>query len=864
MKKLLALFVLVSGVAALYFLTSHPQDTQHPTLDPRHKDHPITAPSLVDPTQRVARSTATNYVHPHYEDGELIYEAQGASAEVYGEERAELTAPHVTYYGRPGKDAKDPKERTSVAFSSVQGQLNRLEHKAVLAGNVVSQVSDGTRMHTDAATARFKEKTVVCPNQVEITRSDLEISGTELDGRIDLEDFTLHRSVRVIMRGTDTAFLRATAKATPPDGPDPGRATEVLFVTCEGPLRVQELPAAGPKGTRRQKLTFHDRVLLTRQELQSVTSTLQSDVMEIVLVETKVDKPDKPDKADKTAKAGKGGGLEVETLVATGNARLADSLGKAEANLIRLEAGPEGAQVVTFTGPHKWFSLKTGESLSVFGAAGAAPVPGTVAPPPPAPLEITCARDARFVRARPAKGTNEPARTDAHFEGQVVARNDSVDLQSDRLDVQFLATPTAAADAAAGAGGAAAGAAAAEAGTAGRGAPPALQRLDAQGTVLFVEDQVAARADRLVWLKPQGLATLTADPGSASGASVVSDRNRLEGRTITLERDKNLLVCDQATKSRFIVKNEQGGAGPPLPAATTGAAGAARRPKRPATEEEWLIRARRQEITFLEGMREFTRLNATGAVTIFGPTQEAEGDTFTWNKPEGRMVLVGYPWARFVDSDNRVRATRVLMFPNEKRLVLQGRKELSLPHFVKDPENPDAPPRKERVLVTSVGDAVTEENGKRMRFYREVHVVRADSRIDCDQMIAYLDGPKGQVSRVRAFGAVLARDRGGVGAGDILDWSLDSHEVVLRRLPAALVVRSGSVFRGEIVTVSQDWSNVVATNRRGRGEIWVKEDPAKAGAPKKPRGPAPGGAADPKAPPPVKGTDESREEPRRR
>ncbi|MBI3267837.1 MAG: LPS export ABC transporter periplasmic protein LptC [Planctomycetes bacterium] len=820
MKKS-ALLVFLLGGAALWFYVGRAPTTVRPTLGGRRPDRPPTAPSSLDPSQRVSHARIEKYYLPRYEAEELIYEARGRTADVYGEERADLEGPEVTYYGRAKKDEKPEKERTSVTLTARTGRLDRREHAAVMQGNVLSKVNDGTTLATEEATARFHEKTVACPGDVVVTRSTLRMSGTELTGRIDLEDFLLHRSVRVLLQGTDTSFLRGVTKTPAPDAAAPEARTdarlEALYVTCDGELHVERLPDP-PEGAhvRREKLTFRDRALLTRQELSSVTATLESDVLEVVLAEA----------------PGEKGRMEVESLLATGHARMVDAQGTAQADEVRFELRPDGAQLITFEGRHKWFSFKSGESLSLFGAAGASTASPASAPgagagpsspglPPPAPLEVTCVRAASFLRTRPAKGSKDLPRTVARFAGHVVSHTESVNLQSDELEVQLLSAPPAPKPG--------------EPAAAPAAGPSGLERLQADGNVLFVEDQVAARSDRLVWVKAEGLATLTGAPG----ATVIQERNRLEGRTITLAQAKNLLVCEGATRSRFFLRGAEETA--PLPAASA-------KKGRRASEEEWTVKARRQEIRFAEGMKEFTRLTATEDVKIFGPTQEAEGDTFTWNKPDARMVLVGLPWARFLDGDNRVRATRILMFPGEKRFVLQGRKELSLPHAVRDPDRPDAPPQQERVLIASVGDAVLSEGGRRMDFFREVVVVRADSRILCDRLIAFLD-EKGQVNRVRALGNLVVRDRGGLGAGDLLDWSLDTQEVVLRRLPAALVVRGGSVFRGEVVTVEKDWSNVVATNRKGRGEIWVKEDPSKKVGPKKPRPPGPPEPESPPEPP---------------
>ncbi|MBI5367392.1 MAG: LPS export ABC transporter periplasmic protein LptC, partial [Planctomycetes bacterium] len=285
MKKLALLFLLLGTAALLYGARKTP-DPQRPTLVVRPVSRPVTVPSQVEPGKQVVRARIENYYLPRYEQDELIYEARGKAADVYGEERADLEDPRVTWFGRPSKEsaAGGAKERTSVAFSGGRGKLDRKEHTAVLESGVHVEVSDGTRMATELATARFQEKTVSCPLAVLVEREAMEVSGTRLEGKIDLEEYHLRESVRVLLRGTDTAFLRgpahpaatgeaAVAAAAAPDAP-----TELLTIRCGGELHVLRLPQPQAKGARRERLVFHDRVLLTRQELQSVTTTLESDL----------------------------------------------------------------------------------------------------------------------------------------------------------------------------------------------------------------------------------------------------------------------------------------------------------------------------------------------------------------------------------------------------------------------------------------------------------------------------------------------------------------------------------------------------------------------------------------------------------
>lgn len=763
MKKLGILFLL-GGLTVLWHVLRDSQPLVRPTV---HTTPPVNTMVPAEPGAQevVPLQRLQDYYAPHYEGDELVWEARGKQADVYGEHRVVVGEPHLTFYEKRRPDGS----QKQVRFRSRTGEINKRKGLAQLNGAVTAETEDGTRLDAASLLSEFAQKRVFTDDEVTITRPKLEVRGRQLDSSIKLEKFSLRQGVRLVMRGHGLDFIaRRPAGAEGEDGLDGDAAVsrtptvddpageEVIIVTSDGPLTMERLEQDERTGRMRHRITVKENVLLLRQHLQEVTTSLATDTLEIVLLETK----------------GAGGNrLDVEILHSSGNTRLGDRRGEADSDSLTVVNESQTSQTMSFSGPYKWFTLDVPDGFSLAPTA-----PDAARAPASRTLEITCAGNARFVRGRKGDG---PAQI-AEFENQVLVRNGAMSLLCRKLEVEFA--PSATGD--------------------GMGAPE-VSALIAAGDVLFVDDQITARSDRLDWDRVHQGIRLSGD----RPAEVLQNQNRLAGRLITMDQSSRRVTCE-GDSTATVQLPADGGAQGILPGASGGTG-----------DRSWTVRSRRQVICFGEGMKTLESLDARGDVTLEGSGQRAHADQLRWLAAENRMVLEGKPYARITDRDHSIESEQILISPKQGLFQLVGKKLVTINHV----SGAGLDRRLERISITCEGSAVLTDGGARMHFLREVSVKRATGRITCDRMLAFINTERNEVERVVANGNVLIADPSGTALAAYLAWNMSTREFLLRRHPYAQVWHEGSYFFGEEISASQDWRNVTAVNKKGRGRIVVRE-----------------------------------------
>ncbi len=773
MKKLGALFLL-GGLTVLWHLVRDSQPPVRPQVD---TVAPINTQVPLEPGSQeiVSLQRVENYYAPHYVDDELVWETRGDRADVFGEDRALVQNPNLVFYE---KRRADGSQRT-VSFTARKGELHKRRGNALLGDGVTAVTDDATKLETSELQAEFLEKRLFTESEVHITRPRMEIRGRQLDSSIKLEKFSIRQGVRMVLHGTDIDFLGDRAGATPEEEealaqgePAPPRpvpppndpaAEEILYITSDGPLTMERTEKDEVTQRMRHRVTLKDNVLLLRQQFQEVNTTLATDTLEIVFLEA--------DGADGQGK------LSVEVLHASGNTRMTDRRGTAESDSL-IVVNDDGArtQTMSFRGPYKWFTLETPQGFSLT-PGGPSPSRGDVVEP----MEITCAGNARFIRGR--KGSRSAQR--AEFDQQVLVKNGGMSLLCKSLAVDFAAPDLAAATRSA----------------------PEVSALTAGGDVLFVDEQVTARADQLDWNRAeQGIRLSGERP-----AEVLQGRNRLSGRRIVIDQAARLVTCEEDATS--IVQLARGAGVRFLPGGPE-----------PRGDSSWRVTSKRQEFRFGEGMRDLESLVADGEVVLDGSRQRAQAEKLTWTASEDKMVLKGKPgksFARIVDGDNTVESSAIEIRPKRGLVRLVGKKLVTVTQISGVPGSAER--RSERITITCTGDAVVTDGGARMHFLRDVVVKRQGGRVRCDRLLAFVNTERNEVERVLANGNVVVSDRAGSGLASYLAWNMTTRELLLKRHPYAQVWRDGSYFFGEEIKASQDWRNVTAANYKGRGRILVRE-----------------------------------------
>ncbi len=777
MKKLGVLFLL-GGLTILWQFVRGSQPVIRPQVNAQPSVN-TSVPFEPGSQEMVPLQRVEDYYAPHYSGDELVWETRGKAADVFGEDRAVVRDPQLTFYEKRRADGT----QRSVSFSATGGEIHRRKGTAHLSGGVTAITDEGTRLHTPTLVSEFVEKRVFTDEEVAITRPKLEIRGQRLDSAIKLERFTLQQGVRMVLRGTELDFLGPRGAPTETDldpmfvesrrkapRPDDPAGEDVLIITSDGPLFMERLDKDEVTGRMRHRVTLKDNVLLLRQQLQAVTTSLATDTLEILFLE------------DKDARGQ--GRLAVEVLHSSGDSRLSDRRGTADADSMVVENDVSGLrQTMSFMGPYKWFTLAMPRGFSLTpgvgeGNDGASGAGDGAATGVGGRMEITCAGNARFVRGQKGERLGQTA----EFENQVLVRSGTMSLLCRHLTVEF-APPVA--------------------GDSGAGGTPEISSLVATGDVLFVDAQVTARSDLLEWDRAhQGIRLSGERP-----AEVLQNRNRLSGRRITIDQVARLVTCEEDAVSVVQLPQRDG------PRLLGGSAG--------TDDSSWRVSAKRQEIRFGEGMKDLQALVALGDVSLDGGKQRAFADKLTWVNAEDRMVLRGDPFARILDREHVIESSSIRISPKRGIVLLEGRKRVTVHHLVGAPGAGDR--RRERITISCTGDAIVVNNGSRMHFLRDVVVRREQGRIRCDKLIAYVNTDRNEVERVVSTGNVVVSDAQGSAVAAFLGWNLTTRELVLKRHPYALVHHEGSLFVGEEITASQDWRNITAINRKSRGRILLRE-----------------------------------------
>jgi lipopolysaccharide export system protein LptA len=270
-------------------------------------------------------------------------------------------------------------------------------------------------------------------------------------------------------------------------------------------------------------------------------------------------------------------------------------------------------------------------------------------------------------------------------------------------------------------------------------------------------------------------------------------------------------------------------------------AGGERPAKATAPVQPWVIQGETLAVRFSADMKGLDEVDTTGHVTIAtegGPAAagaggetrfSAAGDRFIWAAPARRGVLTGSPVV-LGQGGHRMEAARVVFFPLDQRVVLQGPKRIEFAGSTPSPAAGAAPaggsPVAARDGVIDIGDGAI--------------VLTPQTLLETDRLQLKLAPDGGGIQRALGWGHVRLSDRvSGTGVfGDHLEWDVKSQEFLVEGVPFAYILQKGSRLQGQAITITRQPDGLRCANRSGlRGRIQIgtpAEDPAKPAKPAKP------------------------------
>jgi LPS export ABC transporter protein LptC len=353
-----------------------------------------------------------------------------------------------------------------------------------------------------------------------------------------------------------------------------------------------------------------------------------------------------------------------------------------------------------------------------------------------------------------------------------------------------------------------------------------VRRADLVGGVQLVDAQgLSGSAHRLVWSPAEDRLELTGD----SGVRVVRGVHTLQGRQVTLDRRTGRAVCRADAQMTFV------------PEAGAGEGGAAR-----AAATPWVIRCDEIAMRLTPDLKGLDAVDATGRVTITGEIsaaaggaaparQTATGDRFVWEGTAHRGLLTGAP-VTLVQGDHRMEAARVVFFPLDQRVVLQGPKRIELaaeaaapsPAPATAPVPAPAPPgvpsaAEGGIVLTAAGDIAIAAGDGAIEVGDRAQILSPQTRLEADRLrIRLVAG--GGVDRALGWGHVRLSDRasGAEVFGDHLTWDVRSQEFLVEGVPFAYILQKGGRLQGQAITISRQPDGLRCANRSGmKGRIQI-------------------------------------------
>mgnify|MGYP003870184823 CR=1 FL=1 len=420
---------------------------------------------------------------------------------------------------------------------------------------------------------------------------------------------------------------------------------------------------------------------------------------------------------------------------------------------------------------------------------GAGPAPGGGA----GEMVVTCdgpATLARLAAPRPETGATQEMRL---ARSVVVTRHEPAGLMR-------LSGDAATIDLCHGAG---PGAAEGDAGAPSRGAE--VRRAVLTGRVRLVDAQgLGGSAHRLVWSAAEDRLELSGE----SGVRVARGVHVLEGRQVTLERREARAVCQGDAQMTFV---PEGAPGAPVDARTSAS--------------PWTIRCDELTLRFTPDLKGMEGVEADGGVTIAGEvagaagSQAAEGDRFVWSGAGRRGLLTGRP-VRMTQGAHRMEAARVVFFPFDQRVVLQGPKRIALGG---DAAGADAS-AEGGISLTARGDIAVSAGDGVIEVGDGAQILSPQTSLEAGRLRIRL-APGGGVERALGWERVRLTDRASGTAvfGDHLAWDVRAREFLVEGLPFACILQRGVLLQGQAVTLTRQPDGLRCANRSGlRGRIRIE------------------------------------------
>ncbi|MDQ7778998.1 MAG: LPS export ABC transporter periplasmic protein LptC [Planctomycetota bacterium] len=828
--KWFAIVLFMVGVGALaYFLLESPAPQQDgvagkpaiPSLPGREP----TDPAAGRPTG--PRMTIKDFSYPRYDGDEVRWEIAGKDADVLGEDRVKLAEPRIVFYP---KQRAEKRELDQVFFSARRGDVEKEKDLALLYGEVEVTTSDGSKLTTDELRSNFDEKKIHTDKAVSISRSGMQIDGKRFDGHIQFEEFQIHEQVTVLIESAGKLQIEAPNRSDGAAKREPGLDFFSLGVTCDGPMTMENLrEPVGP--SKSWRVVFRQNVFISRETVAG-ESQLTADEVEAILKEIPAGTAD-----------GARSTVVIERMLAVGNARLVDPQFTASSQRM-LFCSTSDQEEATFSGPQQTISFRSSRVFSIFdphassgarpGSESAATTAGGVVAAEP--TVTTCTGPAVVKKQLTASASLPPQAVVATFAESVRARNERIDLMCDSLLVELRPSPKGGAAQPPDRGNKPSGEqdrreAGHDKGAERQGVPYDISLSRAIGNVLLVEDKLTAKTGELVWTPATGRADLY----SENLSEVLDEKNRVVARRIRLLRSDNLVICQDEVDARFLVERGKGiealfkttgdAETPPDPAVrpiVSGPDGTA-----PGlVETEWRLKSNALQVRLRPEDNSFEALDASGNVSIDSDRMHATGTNFTYTHSNGKGKLVGAPMATVASGENVVTADVVDFSSRNKKIILRGKKRLSLAYELRDEEG--FPTGKiERIEAVTLGDIVVFQEEGRFVFFDQAVITRPNSWVRSDRMTVFYDPKKeNRLQHIFASGNVLVSDAQGLARADMLEWDFAADLLMVRAQPYACVAQKGKPMYGEIVTIDQNWTRIKSRNPKwGKGRILLPDTP---------------------------------------
>jgi LPS export ABC transporter protein LptC len=187
--------------------------------------------------------------------GEKTWEVKGAQMDMEGQD-VKISDITAYLYGRENN-------QENMVLTADRGQFDRSSGKVRLQDNVRAVTDSGAEMTTSVLDWSQKDQVISSSEKVNVTKDNMDVSGTGLEAKSDMKVAKLEKDVVVTMKEQPSPSPQKEEKTG--EGQGPGKMT----ITCDGPLELDY---------EHQVATFEKNVQVTGDANQG---TMVSDKMTI-------------------------------------------------------------------------------------------------------------------------------------------------------------------------------------------------------------------------------------------------------------------------------------------------------------------------------------------------------------------------------------------------------------------------------------------------------------------------------------------------------------------------------------------------------------------------------------------------------